>query len=84
MREVSRHLESPIERIAKKLVQDPTWVPSRPKRTIAEKSEDTQQLLGMSIMRIAVAIYFTDRLVRRKQRGQQRSWYFMVEPSCNR
>lgn len=50
LREVRKHLESDIQRISKKLAKDPTWNPTRRSRKKAEKSDDTQQLLGMSIM----------------------------------
>lgn len=50
LRDVRLHLESDIQRISKKLAKDPTWNPTQRSRKAAEKSDDTQQLLGMSIM----------------------------------
>lgn len=53
LRDVRKHWEPDIQRIAKKLAKDPTWNPTRGSRKKAEKSDDTQQLLGMSLMGIA-------------------------------
>ncbi|MEX2173909.1 MAG: hypothetical protein WD872_06070 [Pirellulaceae bacterium] len=50
LREVRNHLDGEIQRISEKLAKDPTWNPTRRRRKKAEKSEDTKQLLGMSIM----------------------------------
>jgi hypothetical protein len=50
MRDVRKHLGPDIQRISTKLAKDPNWNPTRRSRKKAEKSDDTKQLLGMSIM----------------------------------